>query len=176
MPQLAEGHSFGILRWGMAALLVFVTGGLLLATYAGRTWPAERSSDLSILLLWSGGVTLLAATALEARRSGYRTLVDILRWGLAGLLGLMLSGLLLATYALGVGAGPLMRGTSIVLLWSGGAAITVAAHLKARETGYRLLSQKMSYPVMVFTIGMTVVAVIATIEFWILTQLASGGN
>ena len=175
MRPLTESKHLGILRWGLAALLLCVTCGLLLATYAGRTRPSDTVADLSIRLLWAGGVTLLVATGLEALRSGYRTLIDILRWGWVGLLGVV-GGLLLTTYALEVGSGPLIRGFSIVLLWSGGAAITLAAHLKARDSGYRLLSKGMSYPVTVFTVGMTIVAVIATIEFWILTELASAGN
>ena len=90
---------------------------------------------------------------------------ETLRRGLLALIVGVTTGLILATYALLTAAQPWVLGLGIVLLWSGGAGVTVAAHLEARRSGYRLLSQYVSYPAMILVVGMTIVAIIATIEF-----------
>ena len=78
---------------------------------------------------------------------------------------LMTCGLLLASFALATGAGAFVKGLAAVALWSGQAAIAVAAHREGRRTGEYLLGERASLPVAVFTVGMVIVAVIATIEF-----------
>ena len=88
-----------------------------------------------------------------------------LRVGLAALLVLLTAGLLLTAFAMVTNAGPLLRGLAATAMWAGQAAVAVCAHMEGRRSGVYLFGERMSRPVTVFAVGMTVVAIMATIEF-----------
>ena len=85
--------------------------------------------------------------------------------GLAACVALETCGLLLASYANAAGAGTLLMGFALILLWSGLAALTVAAHREGKRSGEYLLGEQWSYPVAAFSVGMVIVAIVGTIEF-----------
>ena len=96
---------------------------------------------------------------------GLRPRFTLLRWGFAVFLALVTCGLLLASYAVATAAGPLVTGISIIAIWAGGSAVTIAAHLEGRRSGDYLLGPRASWPAVVLAVGMTFVAVVATVEF-----------
>ena len=87
-----------------------------------------------------------------------------LRWPFAGFMGLLNCGLLLASFAVVTDAGPIARGLAVGLMWSGQAVLAVAAHRHGRRCGDYLFGERASLPVTTFSVGMMIVATIATIE------------
>ena len=85
--------------------------------------------------------------------------------GLAACVALETCGLLLASYANAAGAGTLIAGFALVLLWSGLAALTVTVHREGKRSGEYLLAERWSYPVAAFSVGMVIVAIVGTVEF-----------
>ena len=96
---------------------------------------------------------------------GLRPRFTLLRWGFVAFLALVTLGLLLASFALATAAGPLLTGISLVTMWTGNAAVTIAAHVQGRRSGEYLLSQRGSWAAVVLVVGMALVAAIATVEF-----------
>ena len=101
----------------------------------------------------------------ESTAAGVTSSLRWLRVGFATLVVLLNAGLLLASFAIATNAGPLVRGLAVTSMWAGMAAVTVAAHIDGRWFGTRLLSRQLSLLAMVIAVGMTVVALVATIEF-----------
>ena len=89
----------------------------------------------------------------------------LLRAGFAVLLILLTGGLLLSSFAMATNAGPLVRGLAVTALWAGQASLAAAAHMEGRKSGVYLFGERISRSVMILAVGMTIVAIVATIEF-----------
>ena len=89
----------------------------------------------------------------------------VLRTGFAVHLTLLTGGLLLSSFAMATDAGPLLRGTAVIALWAGQASLAAAAHMEGHKSGVYLFGKRLSRSVTILSVGMTIVAIIATIEF-----------
>ena len=87
----------------------------------------------------------------------------VLRTGFAVHLTLLTGGLLLSSFAMATNAGPLLRG-----MWAGQASLAAAAHMEGRRSGVYLFGKRLSRSLTILAVGMTIVAIIATIEFSLL--------
>lgn len=106
-----------------------------------------------------------AARRLDAGRAVQSWSTLPLRAGLAACFALLTVGLLVSSYALTTGADNLVRGLATVLLWSGQAAAAIGAHLHGLRSGSFIFTERWSQAVVVFAVGMIIVASIATVEF-----------
>ena len=65
-----ETHPFHLLRAGFAVLLILLTGGLLLSSFAMATNAGPLVRGLAVTALWAGQASLAAAAHMEGRKSG----------------------------------------------------------------------------------------------------------
>lgn len=143
-PVILPSTTLPTTRWQIVATLHRGTFGAM----SGATPP---------MLHWTQ-----TRTAATRRASG--RVAKAIQTGLAACVALETCGLLLLSYATATGAGTLIRGCALMLLWSGLAALTVTAHREGKRSGEYLLGE-WSYPVAVFSVGMVIVAAVGTIEF-----------
>ena len=92
----------------------------------------------------------------------------VLRTGFAVHLTLLTGGLLLSSFAMATNAGPLLRGIAVTALWAGQASLAAAAHMEGRRSGVYVFGERLSRSLTILAVGMTIVAIIATIEFSLL--------
>ncbi len=123
------------------------------------------SSERQVARAAVGAVKAAEPRPVPSAGEGLRPRFVLLRRGFIAFLSLVTLGLLLASFAIATAAGPLVTGIALAIMWSGNAAVTIAAHVHGRRSGDYLLSKRGSKAAVVLAVGMTVVAVIAAIEF-----------
>ena len=92
----------------------------------------------------------------------------MLRTGFVVHLTLLTGGLLLSSFAMATNAGPLLRGVAVIALWAEQASLAAAAHIEGRKSGVYLFGERLSRSLTILSAGITIVAIIATIEFSLL--------
>lgn len=123
------------------------------------------SSERRVARAAVGAVKAAEPPPVPSAGEGLRPRFVLLRRGFVAFLTLVTLGLLLASFAIATAAGPLVTGIALAIMWSGNAAVTIAAHVHGRRSGDYLLSRRGSKAAVVLAVGMTLVAVIAAIEF-----------
>ena len=90
----------------------------------------------------------------------------LLRMSFVAFIGLVTTALLIISYVSFTDAGPLVKGAAMLALWGGQASVAWASHSIGQRTGFYVFTKTWSPLVLLFTVGMMVVAVIAAVESW----------